>query len=290
MTRLPNALTKIQFLRTRYYQSAIGKESLVALISEAEVAEQVYNSNAIENSTLSLEETEKILLQVDLDRYINERELFEAKNLARVVTYIDHRAKELELTLPVILSLHKMLILNIRDDIAGRFRNPNEYVRVGSHIAPAPQEVTERLEKMLAEYNASAHENIIKRIAKLHLTFEYTHPFVDGNGRIGRVLNSFLLIREGFVPINIKFIDRKKYYEAFNEFDAKGVTTIMEEIVGKALTNSYHKRLAYLEGKKIITLSEYAKVKKLSHSNLINKANRQTIEAFLEKEIWKIGA
>ena len=63
----------------------------------------------------------------------------------------------------------------------------------------------------------------------------------------------------------------------------------MEEIVGKALTNSYHKRLAYLEGKRIITLSEYAKTSKLSHSNLLNKANRQTIEAFLEKSIWKIG-
>lgn len=289
MPKIQIMTRKIQSLRTRYYQAAIGKESLLNLIAEAEVAEQVYNSNAIENSTLSLEETEKILLQIDLDRYINERELFEAKNLARVVTYINHKAKELELTLPVMLSLHKMLILNIRDDIAGRFRNANEYVRVGSHIAPAPQEITERLTKMLAEYNASAHENIIKRIAKLHLIFEHTHPFVDGNGRIGRVLNNFLLIREGFVPINIKFIDRKKYYEAFNEFDAKGATAIMEEIVGKALTNSYHKRLAYLENKKIITLAEHAKTKKLSHSNLINKAGRQTIESFLEKGIWKIG-
>ena len=179
MARLPNALTKLKSLRQRYYQAAIGKESLIQLLAEAEVAEQVYNSNAIENSTLTLEETEKILLQIDLDRYINEREFFEAKNLARVVTYIDHKAKELELTLPVILSLHKMLILNIRDDIAGRFRNANEYVRVGNHIAPAPHEVVERLAKMLAEYQATSHENIIKRIAKLHLTFEHTHPFVD---------------------------------------------------------------------------------------------------------------
>ncbi|OGJ41750.1 cell filamentation protein Fic, partial [Candidatus Peregrinibacteria bacterium RIFCSPLOWO2_01_FULL_48_20] len=275
--------------RERYYKAASGKESLIDLIAEAEVAEQVYNSNAIENSTLTLEETEKILLQIDLDRFITERELFEAKNLARVVSYINKKAKEEELTLPVILSLHGMLISNIRDDIAGRFRNNDEYVRVGSHIAPAPKEVVERLGKMLVEYNAASHENIIKRIAKLHLVFEHTHPFVDGNGRIGRVINNFLLIREGFVPINIKFIDRRKYYDAFQEFDGKGTTGIMEEIVGKALTSSYHKRLAYLEGKKIITLRDYAKANKLSHSNLINKANRQTIEAFLEKGIWKIG-
>ncbi len=289
MANILNVFNKINSLRERYYKASRGKDALINLISETEVAEQVYNSNAIENSTLTLEETEKILLQIDLDRYISEREIFEAKNLARVVSHIDKKAKEQELTFEVILFIHKMLISNIRDDIAGRFRQNNEYVRVRDHIAPNSKEVADRLEKMLAEYNAASHENIIKRITKLHLAFEYTHPFVDGNGRIGRIINNYLLIREGFVPINIKFIDRKKYYEAFKEFDEKGKTAIMEEIVGKALTNSYHKRLAYLEGKKIITLADYAKQNNLSHSNLINKANRQTIEAFLEKNIWKIG-
>lgn len=289
MAKVLNVFSKINSLRERYYKAYKGKEALIKLISEAEVAEQVYNSNAIENSTLTLEETEKILLQIDLDRFISEREIFEAKNLARVVEYIEKKSKEQELNLEMILFLHKMLISNIRDNIAGRFRQENEFVRVGSHIAPNPKEILDRLEKMLVEYNTNNHENIIKRIAKLHLVFEYTHPFIDGNGRIGRVINNYLLIREGFVPINIKFIDRKKYYEAFKEFDEKGATGIMEEIVGKALTNSYHKRLAYLEGKKIITLADHAKQSKTSHSNLINKANRQTIEAFLEKNIWKIG-
>jgi Fic family protein len=280
---------KINSLRERYYKTLSGKESLIEILSDVEIAEQVYNSNAIENSTLSLEETEKILLQIDLDRFINERELFEAKNLGRVVSYINQKAREHELTLEIILMLHKMLISNIRDDIAGRFRADNEFVRVGSHIAPHPKEVIERLKKMLAEYNSSPHENIIKRIARLHLTFEYIHPFVDGNGRIGRVINNYCLIREGFVPINIKFIDRKKYYEAFHEFEDKNQSTIMEEIVGKALTSSYYKRLAYMESKKIVTLSDYAKIQKISHSNLLNKAGRQTIEAFMEKGVWKIG-
>jgi Fic family protein len=290
MAKILNVFNKINTLRERYYKAAPGKEALIKLIAEAEVAEQVYNSNAIENSTLSLEETEKILLQIDLDRFVSQREMFEAKNLARVVEYIEKRAKEQELSSEVILLLHQMLITNIRDDVAGRFRKDNEFVRVGSHIAPNPKEISERMTKMLTEYQAMNHESIIRRIAKLHLAFEYTHPFVDGNGRIGRVINNYQLIREGFVPINIKFIDRAKYYEAFKEFDTNGATRVMEEIVAKALTNSYHKRLAYLEGKKIITLAEYAKINKISHSNLINKAMRQTIEAFLEKGVWKIGA
>src|SRR3989338_9633347 len=162
MAKTLNVFSKIPSLRERYYQALIGKEALIKLVGEAEVAEQVYNSNAIENSTLTLEETEKILLHIDLDRYITEREIFEAKNLARVVSYIDTRAKEQELTLDVMLSLHKILISNIRDAIAGRFRTGHEYVRVGSHIAPPPVEVVGQLEKMLAEYNAAREENIIK--------------------------------------------------------------------------------------------------------------------------------
>ena len=80
MANTPAVFNKINTLRERYYKASMGKEALVKLISEAEIVDQVYNSNAIENSTLSLEETEKILLQIDLDRYISERELFEASN------------------------------------------------------------------------------------------------------------------------------------------------------------------------------------------------------------------
>ena len=289
MAKVLHIYKKIHLLRERYYKVADKNSSLLNLLSEAEVSEQVYNSNAIENSTLSLEETEKILLQIDLDRYISEREMFEAKNLARVISYIRSKAKEQELDSGVMLLLHKMLLSNIRDDVAGRFRKDDEWVRVGSHIAADPKDVKRRVKEMFVKYYSTQDDNIIKRIARIHLTFENIHPFVDGNGRIGRILNNYLLIREGFVPINIKYIDRELYYDAFNEFDANQKTAIMEGIVGRAITNSYHKRLAYMERMEIVTLAEYAKIKKISHSNLINKAKRQTIEAFLEKGVWKIG-
>lgn len=289
MANTLKAYKKIQNLRERYYKAIVGKEPLLKILAEAEVSDQVYNSNAIENSTLSLEETDKILLQIELDRYISEREFFEAKNLARVVSYIENKSKESELNFDIILALHKMLISNIRDEIAGRFRNKDEWVRVGDYVAPNPLEVIDRLQKVLTEYNSNTSDSIIKRIAKFHLGFEYIHPFCDGNGRIGRVLNNYLLMRGGYVSINIKFIDRAMYYDAFREFQIKGGTKIMETIVAKALTNSYHRRLVYLEDKVIMDLSDYAKKYKLSHANLINKAKRQTIESFLEKGVWKIG-
>lgn len=288
MVKIMSIYKKIDTLRSRYYKAITGKDELLKVISESEVPEHVYNSNAIENSTLTLEETDKILNQIDCDRFISIREMFEAKNLAQVISYIDKKAKEHELNLNIMLFLHKILLSNINDDIAGRFRKENEFVRVGTHIAPNPKDVIRHLEEMLIEYYSTPSENIIKRIAKLHLFFEYIHPFCDGNGPIGRVINNYLLIREGYVPMNIKFIDRSYYYKAFKEFDWDHKNTIMEEIVGKALTNSYHKRLAYLENGEIMTLLEYARKRKLSYPNLLNKAKRQTIEAFLDRGQWKM--
>jgi Fic family protein len=289
MAKVLNIYKNIHSLRERYYKNAGTNRSLLELINETEISEQVYNSNAIENSTLSLEETEKILLQIDLDRYISEREIFEAKNLARVVSYIHTKATTHELDIETMLLLHKMLLSNIRDDVAGRFRKDDEWVRVGAHIAADPKDVVKKIEDMFVKYHSTDTDNIIRRIALLHLMFENIHPFVDGNGRIGRIINNYMLIRNGYVPINIKFMDRKLSYNAFNEFDTNTKTSIMEGIVGKAITNSYHKRLAYIERMEIVPLAEYAKRKHTSHSNLINKAKRQTIEAFLEKGVWKIG-
>lgn len=289
MARTPETFRRVQTLRKRYYEMLPGKEALLRVLGEAEIPEHVYDSNAIENSTLSLEETEKILLRVDLDRYVSEREIFEAKNLARVAEYIETKATETDISFSIILDLHRMLIGNIRDEIAGRFRKDDEWVRVGAHIGAAPSDIEQLLTEALTAFVSDPREHIIRRVARFHLAFEHIHPFVDGNGRIGRVLNNYLLIREGYVPINIAFVNRSDYYDAFREYDMEDKTGIMESIVGRALAESYHKRLAYMEGKRIVTLREHAKVKHLPHSNLINKANRQTIPAFREKGIWKIG-
>ena len=146
------------------------------------------------------------------------------------------------------------------------------------------------LTKALQEYNANHHQNIINRLAHFHLAFGHTHPFESGNGLIGRALLNYLLVREGFVPINLLGQDQPKYYEAFNQYNRTGATTLMEELIGRSLTNSYHWALAHLEGQLTISLADYAKAHQTSHSNLINKAKRQSIDAFLENGVWMIAA
>lgn len=280
---------RIKSLKEEYDRLKIGKESLLQLIDEAEIAESVYNSNAIENSTLTLRETEKILLEMEVSRDVSVREVFEAKNLARVMEYIKKKAKEEELSESLILTLHEMLITTIDESIAGRFRRQHEYVRVGTHIAPAPEHIERILETMLIEYSSDHISYFIDKISKFHLDFETLHPFNDGNGRIGRVLINYQLFRLGYPAIIIRDKEKKVYYQGFNEYRDDKKTKIMDRLIVLSLMESLNKRLTYMRGETIVQLSEYAKVQNSSLNTLINAARRQTIPAFREKGVWKIG-
>lgn len=279
---------RIKKLREEFDLLRKGKEALLILLDEAEIPESVYNSNAIENSTLTLKETEKILLDMEVSRDVSVREVFEAKNLARVVSYIRNKAQEKEIDKDLMLFLHKMLISGINDKIAGRFRASGEYVRVGTHIAPAPEHIHPMLDSLISHYN-SDHENYFTdKIALFHLEFENIHPFNDGNGRIGRVLLNYQFQRLGFPPVIIRDKGKRIYYSSFAEYRDKKSAKIMEKVLGLALVESLHKRIAYLKGEKIITITDYAKMQKKPVASLINAARRQGIPAFREKGVWKI--
>ncbi|MFN7160065.1 MAG: Fic family protein [Candidatus Gracilibacteria bacterium] len=276
-------------LRARYEEQRQGKESLLVLIDEAEIPESVYNSNAIENSTLTLLDTEKILLDMEVSRNLSLREVFEAKNLAQVTEYLRPTHGKKEFSLELILLLHKMLISNIEDGIAGRLRGPGEYVRVGKYIAPAPEQLQSLMTAAVTKYNSNVDLSPLVNIVRFHLEFEHIHPFCDGNGRIGRILINFQLQNAGFPPVILRNKEKQKYYEAIKMYDDKEIHSPMLKVFTKAMRESLHKRLAYLEGKKIMKLSEFAKINELGIHTLLNAAKRQTIPAFRERGTWKIG-
>lgn len=284
-----NYRDKIRALKEEFDTLKKGKESLLVMIDQNEIPENVYNSNAIENSTLTLKETEKILLEQDLSRNVSLREVFEAKNLARVIEYTRNKAKEGELSKELILLLHQMLIGGINDEIAGRFRIRGEYVRVGTHIAPAPENIERMIESILTEYSSDLNQYFSDKIAKFHLEFERIHPFCDGNGRIGRVLINLQLLQLGFPRIIIRDKEKDKYYDAFRAYQQNKDTKLMEKVIALALIETLNKRVAYLKGAEIISLSDFAKESELSPPAVFNSARRQTIPAFRERGVWKIA-
>ena len=289
MNKINKKFQNIIDLKKKFDSLKKGKESLLTIIDQVELAESVYNSNAIENSTLTLPDTEKILLDLEVSKDYSLREVFEAKNLARVYEYIKVKKDSIVLNQETVLFIHNLLIGGIDDSIAGRFRKANEFVRVSNHIAPAPEHVSRMVEVLLNEYKTNHDINIFKKIAYFHLEFEHIHPFNDGNGRIGRVLINLQLQEFDYPNIIIRDKEKHIYYKTFSYFKDKKSTKEMEQVLYLALSESLNKRIAYLEGAKIITLAEYAKKNSISLAGLINMGRRQTISAFRERGVWKIG-
>jgi len=280
---------KLAELKASFDTLKQGKGSLLTVLDQVEVPESVYNSNAIENSTLTLKETEKILLEQELSRKVTLREVYEAKNLARVVDYTRNKSNEEDISKELILFVHQMLIGGIDDNIAGRFRKKGEYVRVGTHIAPAPENIERQVDNILIDYSSNHTSYFVDKIAKFHLEFERIHPFCDGNGRIGRVITNFQLLRLGFSRIIIRDKEKADYYQAFKEYQSSKKQKSMEKVIALALIESLHKRISYLKGSEILNLSDYVRNNNLSAPRIFNAALRQSIPAFRERGVWKIG-
>jgi Fic family protein len=164
-------------------------------------------------------------------------------------------------------------------------------VRVGTHIAPAPEHIEAMIDALLLEYSGNHSAHFLEKIARFHLEFENIHPFNDGNGRIGRVLMNYQLMQLGFPIIIIRDKEKAVYYDSFGEYrnSNKKKAAIMEKVLYLSLFESFHKRIAYLRGEKIVQLADFAKTSQQSLSILLNKAKRQSIPAFREKGVWKIG-
>ena len=199
---------KIKSLSEEYRNLASKHQAVIRDLTISELPEMVYNSNAIENSTLTLEDTEDILIrdQIHTDHTI--REIYEAKNLASAIEYLmDNPEKEISVEL--ILKLHKTLLSNIRDEIAGRFRSGREWVRVGTHIGANPEFVNGLMHDLVDNYNSRSGTYFLEKIAYFHAEFENIHPFGDGNGRIGRLLTNEQLDMLNLPPIIIP--DKSKH-------------------------------------------------------------------------------
>lgn len=289
MAIYPSVRKRIQELKETYDTIRPGKEALMTILDEAELPENVYNSNAIENSTLTLKETERILMELEVTRSVSVREIFEAKNLARVIEYKKIKSQEQELTMELILFFHKMLLTGINDDIAGRIRARGEYVRVGAFVAMPPEHIEQSMKNLLIEYSSNFSMFFLEKIAKFHLDFETIHPFNDGNGRLGRVLINYQLLRCGFPRVIIRQKEKHVYHRSFEAYRNDKKVKPMETILSLALMESLHKRITYLQGKTIVTLSDFIRKKMIKAPAVFNAARRQTIAAFREKGVWKIG-
>ena len=279
---------KINSLSEEYRKLAIKYREAVSELAISELPEMVYNSNAIENSTLTLEDTEDILMRDKIRTDHEIREIYEAKNLASAIEYLMDN-NDAAISVELILKLHKMLLANIRDDIAGRFRSGDEWVRVGVHIGANPEFVNELVYNLVDKYNGSNDEYFLEKVAYFHAEFENIHPFGDGNGRIGRLITNEQLDMLGLPPIIIPNKSKhEEYYPALDEYVKTGKVDRLTKLFARLLVEALYRRIAKLTAKKIIPLSEWAKQHGLNLQSVSNKAARGAIPAFRVRDHWMI--
>ena len=205
----------------------------VDALREVFLVDHTYNSNAIEGNTLTLQETSLVLQGITIDQKPLKDHL-EVVGYKDAFHYMEQLAKQQsELTEYEIKNIHS-LVLADRPEDRGCFRRVN--VRIaGALTEPVqPYLIEPKITDLLADFQEWKNTmHIVERVALFHLRFEGIHPFIDGNGRTGRLLMNLQLIQGGLPPINVKYTERRRYYDAFDEYARTAKPDAMTSLVGE---------------------------------------------------------
>jgi len=210
--------TRIDALHDKLKTMRPLKQAELRRLREDFMVENTYDSNAIEGNELTLRETGLVLegitiaekpLKMHLE-VIGHRDAFE---------YMLKLADANEpLTESAIKDIHSLVMIH-EAEIKGVYRSLPVIIRGATHVPPQPYLVAPQMETLLAEWeDLKSSKHIIEAVAEFHLRFEGIHPFLDGNGRTGRLILNLELIKAGLLPVNIKFTDRRKYYDCFDRY------------------------------------------------------------------------
>ena len=202
-------------------------------LREEFAVEYTYNSNAIEGNTLTLRETDMVLRGLTVDRKPLKDHL-EAVGHKEAFDFVcDLVKKNQPLTDWTIRQIHYLVLADKKDD-RGVYRRVPVRIMGAAHEPPQPYLIVPQLEQLLDSY-AESREHIVTKLARFHIGFEGIHPFIDGNGRTGRLLVNLELMKAGYPPIDIKFADRVAYYEAFDDYHVKHDLSAMEKLLATCI-------------------------------------------------------
>ena len=218
------------------------KETLKSLRNSINL-EWTYNSNGIEGNTLTLRETQIVLEGITVGGKTL-REHLEAINHEKAIEYIEDLVKEKN---PVtewnIKNIHQLVLKEIDDKNAGKYRSENVAVMGATHTPPDHLIVPELMEKLILNYQKWNKYHPIIKAALIHGELVKIHPFIDGNGRTSRLVMNLSLMNSGYLPVIIKKENRLEYYNALDKAHTTGdytdfvklVTNLEIEMINKYL-------------------------------------------------------
>ncbi|MFA5528282.1 MAG: Fic family protein [Peptostreptococcales bacterium] len=145
----------------------------------------------------------------------------------------------------IIKQIHYLVLTDKRED-RGVYRRIPVRIMGAKHELVQPYLIEPKMEQLMVDY-ARSREHIVRKLARFHIEFEGIHPFIDGNGRTGRLLVNFEFMKAGFPPIDIKFTDRIAYYNAFDEYYEKNNLSAMEKLFARYLNERLDMYLQILQ-------------------------------------------
>jgi len=237
-------------------------EGVLRRLREEMDPEFIYNSNAIEGNTLTLNETRLVLVEGMTIKGKPLKDHLEATNHKEAIDYVYRLSKEAsDIAVEPLFKLHEIVLEGIEKEFSGKYRPGQVRILGANFISPNSLKVPQLMEDFViwAKDN-SGHINIIKYVATLHYKFVWIHPFVDGNGRVARLLMNLMLIRAGYPPAIILNSDRKKYYNALSRADRGDFETFFK-VIGQAVERSLdlYLRALGVDKEELVSLSELAK-------------------------------
>ena len=214
-------------------------------LNEEFLTEYTYNSNAIEGNTLTLRETDMVLRGLTIDKK-SLKEHLEVIGHKEAFDYVKHLVSEnVEISEKLIKDIHYLVLADKKDD-RGVYRRIPVRIMGAAHEVVQPYLIIPKMEELLERYKNST-EDIVTKLARFHIEFEDIHPFIDGNGRTGRLLINLELMKAGYPPIDIKFSDRLRYYEAFDKYHMKHNISAMADMFARYLNNRLDLYLSILD-------------------------------------------
>ena len=222
-------LSQIDFKKKKLDTKRPLTEGELERLMEEFTVEYTYNSNAIEGNTLTLRETDLVLRGLTIAKkplkdhleVVGHKEAFE---------FVSELVKQnAPMSESIIKKIHYLVLADKRDD-RGVYRRVPVH-NIGANNEPVqPYLIEPKMGKLLRDFFESS-EHIITKLARFHVEFEGIHPFIDGNGRTGRLLVNLELMKAGYPPIDIKFADRVAYYNAFDEYYTNHSLLAMEKLL-----------------------------------------------------------
>ena len=220
-------------------------EGEVERLNEEFVVEYTYNSNAIEGNTLTLRETDLVLRGLTIDKKPL-KDHMEAVGHKEAFDYVEELVKDnIPLSENIIKQIHCLVLVNKKKD-RGVYRRIPVRIMGAAHGPAQPYLIQSKMEQLLIDFKNS-NEHIVTKLARFHIEFETIHPFIDGNGRTGRLLVNLELMKAGYPPIDIKYMDRLAYYNAFDEYHVKHNLSAMENLFAKYINERLDKYLKILQ-------------------------------------------